>query len=66
MFTSAKTGNDAETDRRSVRVNLPSARDCVAEAFSRLPDDPRIYSKTEVRFRPAHQDAVPNRWRRLG
>ncbi|MBU2604912.1 MAG: hypothetical protein KKC43_03360 [Alphaproteobacteria bacterium] len=52
--TSAKTGNDAETDRLLGRVNLP-VPDWLPKHFP-LPDDLRIYSKTEVgSVPPAHQ-----------
>lgn len=52
--TSAKAGNDAETDRLLGRVNLP-APEWLPKHFP-LPDDRRIYSKTEVRsVPPAHQ-----------
>jgi hypothetical protein len=52
--TSAKTGNDAETDRLLGRVNLP-VPDWLPKRFP-LPDDRRIYSKTEVgSVPPAHQ-----------
>ncbi|WP_373007872.1 hypothetical protein [Hyphomonas sp.] len=52
--TSAKTENTAETDRLLGRVNLP-APDWLPKHFP-LPDDRRIYSKTEVgSVPPAHQ-----------
>tara|TARA_R110000787_G_scaffold271586_1_gene378843 strand:+ start:13995 stop:14492 length:498 start_codon:yes stop_codon:yes gene_type:complete len=51
---SAKTGTDEETDRLLGRVNLP-APDWLPKHFP-LPDDRRIYSKTDVgSVPPAHQ-----------
>lgn len=52
--TFAKTQNNAENDRLLGRVNLP-APDWLPKRFP-LPDDRRIYSKTEVgSVPPAHQ-----------